>query len=168
MLFHSNQENNPPETWADLKAARSGDTRAFGRLVAPHQEIIYSLSYRVLGDEQIAVEAAQTGVSRAAQNFAKFGSEHFQLWLLHWVVAACQERLPNVAPAQAAETETGKTNSTAGIQSSLCGLPFSLRLTLILVDVIGLDYSEAATVLRVPRERVGQWLAQARARLMSL
>jgi RNA polymerase sigma-70 factor, ECF subfamily len=167
MLFHPDRENNPPENRADLNAARRGDARAFGRLVAAHQVLIYSLSYRVFGDEQTAVEAAQSGVSQAGRNIATFRSGQFQLWLLRWVVAACLERLPKAAPGRATPSEASERNSVQGIQSRLCCLPFNLRLALILVDVIGLDYAEAAIVLSTPREQVGQWVAQARARLIA-
>jgi RNA polymerase sigma-70 factor (ECF subfamily) len=167
MLFQSDSEYNPPEAGADLNAARRGDARAFGRLAKAHQALIYSLSYRVLGDEQTAVEAAQAGVSQASLNIATFRSGQFHVWLLRWVVAACQERLPKTAPGRAAHGETSEPNSDQGIQSSLCCLPFNLRLALILVDVFGLDYTEAAAVLSAPREQVGQWVAQARARFIA-
>ena len=167
MLFHSDRENNPLVFPADLNAARRGDKRAFGRLVAAHQARIYSISYRVFGDEQTAVEAAQSGVNQAGQNIATFHSGHFQLWLLRWVVAACQERLPQAAPGRAAQGDATEPDSVPAIQSSLCHLPFNLRLALILVDVTGLDYGEAAAVLGAPREQVGLWVAQARARLIA-
>ena len=167
MLFHSDRENNPREVLADVKAARRGDARAFGRLVAAHQELIYSLSYRVFGDEQTAVEAAQSGVSRAGQNIATFRGGQFNLWLLRWVVTACLERLPKVASGRAAPGEAAEPHSVQAIQNSLCCLPFNLRLSLILVDVNGLDYGEAASVLGAPREQVGLWVAQARVRLLA-
>jgi RNA polymerase sigma-70 factor (ECF subfamily) len=162
MLFHSDREDNLPTAPADLKAAQRGDTRAFGRLVAAQQEQIYSFSFRVLGDEQTALEAAQAGVSQAARHIKNFRGGPFQLWLLRWVVAACQAHRPKTAPEAADELA-----AQPGVQSSLCQLPFNLRLALILVDVLGLDYSEAATVLDAPREQVRLWLAQARARLIT-
>ena len=162
MLFHSDRENNQPLAPADLKAARRGDARAFGRLVAAHQELIYSLSYRVFGDEQFAFQAAQAGVSQAARNIKNFRSGPFQLWLLRWVVSACQAHAPQAELSPAAAPVARQD-----VQGGLCQLPFKLRVALILVDVIGLDYAEASAVLDAPREQVRLWLAQARARLIT-
>jgi len=167
MLIHADRDDNATEAPADLKAAQRGDTRAFGRLVAAHQELIYSLSYRVFGDERLAVEAAQSGVSQAGRNIATFRTGHFHLWLLRWVVAACRDHLPQSARNAGAQGDVTQPDHVREIQNSLCGLPFNFRLALILVDVTGLDYGEAAAVLGVPREQVGLWLAQARARLLA-
>jgi len=167
MLFHTDQQDNPLETLADLKAARRGDARAFARLVATHQALVYSLSYRVFGDEQAAVEAAQAGVSQAAQNIVTFRGGQFNLWLLQWVVAACREHLRTGAPGRAAPGSPAEPHTVQVLQSSLCCLPLNLRMALILVDVMGLEYGQAAAVLGAPREQVALWLAQARARLVT-
>ena len=57
MLFRSEHETNPCQKLADQQAARRGDARALGRLVAPHCERIYTLSFHILVNEQAAVAA---------------------------------------------------------------------------------------------------------------
>jgi RNA polymerase sigma-70 factor (ECF subfamily) len=166
MLFRSDRKKNSQQALADLNAARRGDARAFSRLVVAHQAQIYSLSYRVLGDEQAAVEAAQSAVSQAARNIAGFQAGHFQLWLLGWVVSACQERLHNTGLAHGAARATAGPSAVQALQDKLCHLPADLRLALVLVDVTGLDYAEAATVLGATREQVSRRVAAARARLI--
>ena len=167
MLLHSDQENNPLEAMTDLNAARRGDAQAFGRLVMAHRELIYSLSYRVLGDEAAATEAAQSGVSQAGRNIAAFRSGPFELWLLRWVVIACQARQPKATPGHAGQGAAIEADNSRGMQSRLGRLPFNLRLALILVDVIGLDYGRAGQVLGTPHHQVGLWVAQARAQLIA-
>jgi len=165
MLIHSEYESNPGQRLADKQAARRGDSRAFGRLVAPHREQIYATSFHILGDEQAAVAAAQAAIRLAAGHSATLPAEDFELWLLRWVVSACRARW---RPPSQVQTGTGRLPALDGaqsLQSRLCRLPLEQRLALILVDVTGLDYAEAATVLGARREQVSGWLAQGRAQL---
>ena len=166
MSFRPEQKSVPRQTLADQNAARLGDTRALGRLVAPHREQIYALSYRVLGDEQAAVAVAQAAIRLAAGHSATLPAGEFQLWLLHWVASACREHW---RPAGNGQTSPGSVNDVAitqSLQSNLCRLPLELRLAIVLVDVAGLDYNQAATVLDARREQVSVWVAEGRARLM--
>jgi DNA-directed RNA polymerase specialized sigma24 family protein len=167
MLFHSDRTPNPDKTLADQKAARRGDARAFGRLVLGQQNQIYSLSFRVLGDEQAAFDTAQAAVRQAARNLTTLPAGEFRLWLMRWVVSACQERLRQGTPEPSRPNASAATGDTEALQGSLGHLPLGLRLALILVDVTGLDYAQAATVLGASREQVGRCVAEARARLMA-
>ena len=165
MLFRPEHESAHHKTQADQQAARRGDVRAFGRLVAAHREQIYALSYRILGDEQAAVEAAQAAVRLAVSHSATLPVGEFQLWLWHWVVSACQARW---RPAGAVHTGPGSATDASidhSLQSGLCHLPLELCLALVLVDVTGLDFAQAATVLGAGREQVSGWVAEGRARL---
>ena len=141
MLFHSDRKKDPQGALADLNAAQRGDARAFSRLVSAHQTQIYALSYRVLGDEQAAREAAQAAVSQAARHIGTFQAGRFQLWLLGWVVLACQERLGQTSRAPSPTRTTAARNAAQALQESLCQLPPDLRLALVLVEVTRLDYA---------------------------
>ncbi len=165
MLFHSDHKSNPSQKLADQQAARRGDARAFGRLVAPYREQMYALSFIILGDEQAAVAAAQAAIRLAAGHSATLPAGDFELWLLRWVVSACRARW---RPASQDQTGTGDLPArdvAQSLQGRLCRLPLELRLALVLVDVTGLDYAQAATVLGARREQVSSWLAEGRARL---
>src|SRR4051812_15346852 len=133
MLFRKDRGKHTRQAQADLAAAQRGDARAFSRLAAAHQNQIYTLSYRALGNEAAAVAVAQAGVGQAARNIGRFHTGHFQLWLLQWVVLACRERLREAAPAPALPEPGGAPLCAA--QASLCRLPANLRLALILVEV---------------------------------
>jgi RNA polymerase sigma-70 factor (ECF subfamily) len=173
MLSHSDRENDSRKARADLSAAQRGDMKAFNRLIAAHQDQIYTLSYRALGEEPDAVEATQAAVQQAAQNIASFRAGPFRLWLLQWVVSSCQERigyqgrLHEAGATFSTPEHTLATVAAQTIEAGLCRLPADMRLALILVDVAGLDYAEAATVLGASREQVSRSVAEARARLMA-
>ena len=165
MLSHSERETKPTQRLADQQAARRGDARALSRLVAPHREQIYALSFYILGDEQAAIVAAQAAIRLAAGHCATLPAGDFQLWLWHWVVSACQARW---RPSNHEPSGAGRVTDadlTQSLQVSLCRLPLELRLALVLVDVTGLDYAQAAAVLGAGHEQVSGWLAEGRARL---
>ena len=165
MLFHSHYQRDQRIAPADLKAARRGDLPAFNRLVAAHQDEIYTLSYRALGDEQQAGDAARAAVAQAFVNIAGWREGEFKLWLLRWVVLACQERLRTVSLTGAIALRTAEPGTAQALQDRLCHLPAEPRMAIVLVDVAGLDYAEAAAVLGNSRERVCGCVADARRRL---
>ncbi len=173
MLFHSDQKNDTGKAQADLNAARQGDMKACNRLIAAYQDQIYTLSYRALGSEPAAVEASRAAVQQAARNIASFRAGPFHLWLLQWVVWSCQERiarparLPGPGAARGEPERISATVAAQTIQGKLCRLPADLRLALILVDVVALDYVETSAVLGASREQVSRSVAEARARLIS-
>jgi len=153
MLFRSETQANSGNMLADQNAARGGDARALGRLMAAHRDLIYALSYRILGNEHAAAAAAQAAARLAASHSAALPASEFDLWLLQWVVSACQAR------GQKNRAVTLDAHSGGSLQDSLCQLPLELRLPLVLVDVMGLDYDQAASVLGARREQVGGWVA---------
>jgi RNA polymerase sigma-70 factor (ECF subfamily) len=160
MLIRGKQETHSHHTRADQQAAQRGDIRAFSRLVNAHRDQIYALSYRILGDEQAAVSATQAAVRLAASHAATLPAADFRLWLWRWVVSACQARCRPVGG-------TSDTAVTQALPDRLARLPLELRLALVLVDVVGLDYAQTATVLDARYEQVSGWLAEGRARLMA-
>jgi RNA polymerase sigma-70 factor (ECF subfamily) len=153
----------------DLDRARRGDLGAFNRLVAAHQAQLYTLSYRALGDEQAAVEAVQAAVGRARAEVGRLSagdwSAKLQVWLLRKAIAACQERFSAPVTARARPAAGTSKTTEPPLQRGLCHLPLDLRLAVLLVDVTGLGYAEAAEVLDTSREQVSRRVAQARALL---
>jgi RNA polymerase sigma-70 factor (ECF subfamily) len=140
--------NASPET--TLRAARQGDLRAFNRLVLEHQEAVYNLAYRLLGDEGAAADATQAAFAGALRELGACRPGAFKLWVLRWLVRACRPGLIGPAPAAAA------------LPGSLARLPPAERLALALVDIARLDYAQAAAVLDVSTAEVRGHLAAAR------
>ncbi len=147
-----------------LRAARKGDLMAFNRLVLEHQDQAYTLAYYLLGDEQRAAAAIQAAVLRAYAALGSFHKGTFRGWLLRWVLAACdgQPTLPASAPPA-----PEPASMEAGLRRKLLSLPPDWRELAILVDLLGLDYEEAAQVSGCTPKAMSHRLARARGALGS-
>jgi DNA-directed RNA polymerase specialized sigma24 family protein len=137
---------------ATLHAARHADLRAFNRLVLEHQEAVYTLAYRLLGDEGAAAEATQAAFVGALREQRAGPQEPFKLSVLRWLVRACQPRLARRPPAAAGP----------GLAGRLAALPPAQGLAVALVDIARLDYAQAAGVLGVSAGQLACHLAAAR------
>src|SRR2546430_13464543 len=77
-----------------VRAARSGDREAFGRLVESHQRAVTRLAYRLLGDPDDADGAAQDTFIKAWATVGEFRHEcPFGAWLARIAVNQCRDRL---------------------------------------------------------------------------
>src|SRR5437879_10572913 len=77
-----------------VRAARSGDREAFGRLVESHQRAVTRLAYRLLGDPDDADGAAQDTFIKAWATLGEFRHEcPFGAWLARIAVNQCRDRL---------------------------------------------------------------------------
>lgn len=126
----------------------AADTRlsAFNQQVLQQQEDAYTLAYYLLGSAEAASQAVQQAVLQCYQQTGR-GSQ--RLSLLKTVLKNCLQ--PSVPV-------TGADPLTRGILS----LPQDERRTVLLIDVLGLSYVEAAQVLGTSTGRVSQWLTGAR------
>src|SRR5512143_848590 len=100
---------NDETNW--LERAQAGDVEAFGALVSAHQQFVYNLAWRALGDEHEAQDAAQEAFLRVWQALPNFrGQAQFRTWLYRIVTNVCYGRLPRLRRQLAAldETEVGE------------------------------------------------------------
>jgi RNA polymerase sigma-70 factor, ECF subfamily len=66
-----------------LDRARAGDEAALNALVSNHYRGVYEVTYRVLGDPELAADAAQDAFVKAVSALAGFrGESSFRTWLL--------------------------------------------------------------------------------------
>jgi RNA polymerase sigma-70 factor (ECF subfamily) len=145
-----------------LTAARRGDLAAFNRLVLEHQATVYNVAHRVLGDERAAAEVTQAAFVSALQELPAFREGPFQLWVLRWLVQACQPWLGRASRQSAAGSLPRAAAAEAPLPHCLAALPPGQCLALALVDIAGLDYAQAALVLGASVARVRADLASAR------
>jgi RNA polymerase sigma-70 factor, ECF subfamily len=163
--------------------AQAGDAEAFGDLVVAHQQFVYNLAWRALGDEREAEDAVQEAFVRAWLALPNFrGQAQFRTWLYRIVTNLCCNRLPRLrreltaltadqatwvpdesTPDPAAELEAGEQR--AFLHRQIDALPESYRLLVMLRFQQGLAYEEIATVLSLPLGTVKTGLFRARARL---
>jgi RNA polymerase sigma-70 factor (ECF subfamily) len=173
-----------------IQAARQGDLDAFNRLVLANQDIVYSQAYRMLGDAEVAEDATQEAFISAYKHLDTYRGGSFRGWLLRIVTNACYDELrrrkrrPTVPlepvdaneeeiespswmidPGELPEQAAVRKELAQAIQRCLDGLPDEFRLVVVLVDIQGLDYQEAAQAVGKPIGTVKSRLARARLRL---
>src|SRR5512134_1416503 len=170
-----------------IRAARRGDLEAFNLLILRYQNLLFGIALRLLNDEDAAADAVQEALISAFRRFDTFRGDSLRSWLARVVVNACydeirRKRRQHSVPleqfnAEGDEIETSywlvdaqadpelqfETSELEGaIQKSLNKLPPIYRMVLILVDVEGLSYEEAAMAAHVPVGTVKSRLARAR------
>lgn len=173
-----------------IQAACQGDLDAFNRLVLAYQDLVYTQAYRMMGEMEAAEDATQEAFISAYRNIRSFRGGSFRGWLMRIVTNACYDELrrrkrrPTVplepltaddeeveSPSWAAdegelpEESLLRTELGAQIQRCLDDLPEEFRAVVILVDIQGFDYHEAARVVAKPVGTVKSRLSRARLRL---
>lgn len=77
-----------------VEAALQGDQDAFAELVYAHQNAVYNLCYRMLGERTEAEDAAQEAFLRAYMNLSRYDSARsFKTWVLSIASNHCIDRL---------------------------------------------------------------------------
>jgi RNA polymerase sigma-70 factor (ECF subfamily) len=173
-----------------IEAARRGDLDSFNRLVLAYQDMLYNQAYRMMGESEAAEDATQDAFISAFRNLRSYRGGSFKAWLLRIVTNACYDELRRrkrrpTTPLEPLDdqdeeiesprwiTDPGGTPEEASerhelaraIQRCLDGLSPEFRLVVILVDINGMDYLEAAEVVRTPLGTIKSRLARARTRL---
>jgi RNA polymerase sigma-70 factor (ECF subfamily) len=173
-----------------IQEAKGGNLDSFNRLVLAYQDMIYSHAYRMIGEEESADDATQTAFISAYNHLSSFRGGSFKAWLLRIVTNACYDELRRrkrrptvpleplddtgeevesahwmVDPADQPEDQVQKLELQRAIQHCLDHLPNEFKATVIMVDIQGLDYSEASQAIGKPIGTIKSRLARARLRL---
>lgn len=135
----------------------------FNRLVAETQDRAYTLAYALLGDERDAEKAVRKAYLQAYQSTGRWNGSNQALHIYRAVLAACQQEASKKPMRGHFQTEFPKVSTW----HSLMALPVDLRLAVVLVDVAGLDYTQAGEVAGLPAREIGKRLSRARALLVS-
>jgi len=170
--------------------AQRGELDAFNRLVLAYQDMVYSQAYRMMGEGPAAEDATQDAFIAAFRKLSTYRGGSFKAWLLRIVTNVCYDELrrrkrrpttpleptdnddeeiesprwlsdPNETPEERAERQ----ELARALQRCLNGLPEEFRSVVALVDIQGMDYTEAADVLGKPLGTVKSRLARARTRM---
>ncbi|RPI85199.1 MAG: hypothetical protein EHM41_11485 [Chloroflexi bacterium] len=132
----------------------------FNRMVQQYQDEAFMLAYYFLGNEAEAVETVESAVQKAYRG-GKSASRPFRLWFFRNVITECQRRRDI---QRKVKTELQAGDST-GIEAMIFSLPGKMRIVIILVDLLGLRYQEAALVCNLPVIMVQKMTAEARVSL---
>jgi len=170
-----------------INSAQRGDMDAFNTLILNHQDMLYRIALRIVHDECIAEDALQEAMVHAFRHIRSFRGGNFKSWLARVTVNASYDELRrgkrHLAMPLEQFTQDGEEiespdwmrdsgpgpeerAETSELQKALhqCikALIPDYRLMVILVDMEGMSYEEAAMVARVPVGTVKSRLARAR------
>jgi RNA polymerase sigma-70 factor, ECF subfamily len=183
------QSANVPEKTL-IGAAQRGDLESFNLLILRYQNLLFGIALRLLNDEDAAADAVQEALISAFRRFDTFRGDSLRSWLARVVVNACYDEMRKkrrqhsvpleqfnsdgeeietsywlVDPESNPESQFESYELESAIQKSLDKLQPIYRLMLVLVDIEGLSYEEAAMAAQVPVGTVKSRLARARSQM---
>lgn len=153
------------------QAARKGDRRAFERLARECQPAVWRYALSVVQDRELADEIAQETWARAVRSIKRFrGDSAVTTWLIaieRRVIADVLEASRKRPPLRAdddqvvmASVEFPAVSVEVGVL--LNDLPPEMRDAIVLTQVVGLPYEEAARALGVKTGTVKSRVFRAR------
>ena len=163
--------------------SRDGDVDAFNRIVDMYQTPLYNLALRMLGDAPAAEDATQDAFISAFRSIRRFKGGNLKAWLFTIAANRCRDALRSrsVRRAESLDAEDTTLDPPSSletpedyaerremgrhIQQGLTSLPHDQRLAIVLIDVQGLAYEEAAEVMGINVGTVKSRLSRARARV---
>ena len=173
-----------------IQDAKKGDLDAFNRLVLEYQDMLYNTAYRILSDPALAADATQEAFISAFRKLKSYRGGSFKAWLLRIVTNTCYDELRRkkrrpttplepltendeemesprwlADPVASPEKQIETLELEQAIQNCIDALPLDFRAVVILTDIQGLDYKEAAKALKKPLGTIKSRLARARIRL---
>src|SRR5882672_9967380 len=166
---------NPTILLATIRAAKSGDHRAFEDLMIATERRVATLAWRILGDAEEVKEALQETFLRVFRHLGRYDERYdFVGWLYRIAVNVCRD----LERRRRRRTFFGRLEQTApppnalriDLVRAIDSLPPKERLAIILRDVEELSTEEVAAILgnspatvRVQiskaREKLRRWLS---------
>ncbi len=168
-----------------IRRSKEGDLEAFNEIVARYRKQVFNTAARILGSTSYADDATQETFISAYRAIGKFRGVNLAPWLIRIAKNQCydmirsmrrrpsdslEENLANPAftrmqNIRSPEDETLRGELAAEIQRAILSLPAAQRLMVILIDVQGFSYEEAAEVAGVSKGTVKSRLSRGRARI---
>lgn len=162
-----------------VAAAQAGHLQAFELLVRRHQDRVFRLCLRMLGDWADAEDAAQDVFVRAWRSLGRFrGEAAFSTWLHRLAVNRCldgararrrtevlDESVPD--PSGQPEEVVEARRQLDCLEDAVAGLTPDQRVTFILREVEGLTYQDIAASLGIGLGAVKSRLNRARVALVT-
>ncbi len=168
-----------------IQRSQLGEQQAFNELVEMYQGQVYNLALRMLSDSAMAEDAAQETFIAAYRAIGGFRGGNFRSWLLRITANTCKdfmraarsrshlsldamELMPNSDPPskeESPEDYTLRRELGQAIHAGLENTPYDQRLALVLIDVQGYSYEEAATIMGTSVGTVRSRLSRGRHKL---
>ena len=164
-----------------LERSLAGDEQSFAVLMRRHEDKIFGLASRMMGDRSDALEATQDTFIAAYKRGASFrGESAFSTWLYRIGMNACrdllrkrrrdptpQEELPEPRPTGARSLEDAAA-LRSDLAEALARVPEDYREAVVMHDLGGIPYEEIAEVTGVPLGTVKSRISRGRRALAAL
>ncbi len=154
---------------------RKGTSYCFNCIITGFQAQAYSVARRIMNDQHLAEDAVQESLTSAYRSFSQFRGDNLRGWLMRIVTNNCRDMLrasrsrPSIpldpvatdpdtddgamtaanlpsdqeSPEESAERGELRRTIEAGLES----LAEERKMAILLVDVEGFSYEEAATAM---------------------
>jgi RNA polymerase sigma factor (sigma-70 family) len=174
----------------ETRRSASEDYARFTSVVMPHLDAAYNLAHWLTGNRTDAEDVVQDASLRAFRAIHKFAGGNARAWVLcivrntacSWLRKNRPTAVVTVEDLEAVEAVYAKQADRDGetpeaaliaktdaeqLRAAIAALPTPFRETLVLRDIVGLDYREIAEATEVPIGTVMSRLARARGRLIA-
>lgn len=147
-----------------VQAFVDGDQRAFDELMRRHEDRVFAVCLRVMGDREQALDASQETFVTLYRKAHLYKEEAaFSTWLYRVAVNTCYDQHRRRARQRTEAIPEGMepADPTAGdafesvelrpdLEAALASIPIDFRTAVILSDLEGMPLQEIATLLDVP------------------
>lgn len=172
---------------AAIHAARAGDESAFSQLCETYRSAAERVARHILRTEDAAADAVQDALIKVYKAIPNFEDGNFRAWLLRIVTNTCYDHLrrqkrrpamsldalleesytepPDTRQSHDPERMALRREQREFLRGVIAELSPWHKEVVMLVDVMGYDYAEAAALLGLPLGTVKSRLSRARAAL---
>lgn len=181
--------SEPPDagcraTMRVIERVLAGDANAFDELVRAVEGPAYAVAYRILHDEESAADVVQESLLKAYRALPSFRGGRFKHWFLRIVTNTCYDLLRErrgrraasldafpladestallIDPGERPDSHAERMEVHAWLERGLRMMPADQRMVVVLCDVQGYKYEEAAEILGIPVGTVKSRLSRGR------
>ena len=162
-----------------VERSKAGELEAFNEIVERYRSLVFNTAARILGSRSAADDAAQETFISAYRSICRFRGGSLRAWLLRIAANASYDWIRSVrrraeqsldlamerpSGEESPEQHAERSELAAQLQSAILSLPPDQRNVLVLVDVQGLSYEEAAGAAGVAVGTIRSRLSRARRR----
>jgi len=155
-----------------VEAAVGGDIESFGKLCRRYYAAMVAIGYSVLGDHQLAEDAAQESFARALVNLKNLKNKtRFAPWLASICRNVAKDMLTIKARqissselSQVAQNDN-RVQSTQEVSRAIEQLPISAKELVVLRYYNGLSYEQIASVLGISQAAINGRLSRAKRKM---
>jgi RNA polymerase sigma-70 factor (ECF subfamily) len=164
--------------------AAKADHPEWADVVARYADVVYTMAYRLTGDDEEARDLAQDVLIRLHRGLRNYREGNFEGWLYRTTLNAFRDRLrkrrrlredelpdvptPKLGLAPDVEETAERHELERYIQQALVKLPPEYREAIVLRDIQGRSYEEIAELLGIPSGTVRSRIHRGREALRQL